>query len=198
MSDTTIQRNAIRTLSNKSSKDISNSTEVKIVQRGQYYLAPFTLDHIDEVVESLSQENRRELKLLGHVDTRQAIHEMYECSECYIARKSNEKFLAVGGLWYNEDQEFPQLFAMFSDEIKKSFIAAARGSRMLVDFFDKTQPMMSMTILSDYEFMIDWAVWLGFEPVGITDSNSNTYVEFVRCNPNRKSVYDEPLRPVIH
>ena len=47
--------------------DSSNSTEVKIIQRGQYYLTPFTLDHIDEVVENLTQENKRELILLRKV-----------------------------------------------------------------------------------------------------------------------------------
>jgi hypothetical protein len=55
-----------------------------------------------------------------------------------------------------------------------------------------------MTLLSDYEFMIDWAIWLGFEPVGVIEDNNNKYVEFVRCNSNGKSVYDGPLRPVIH
>ncbi len=69
----------------------SNSTEVKIIQRGQYYLTPFTLDHIDEVVENLTQENKRELILLGHNDLHQAMHEMYESSECYLARKEGGK-----------------------------------------------------------------------------------------------------------
>ena len=176
----------------------SNFTEVKIIQRGQYYLTPFTLDHINEVVEGLTQENKRELVLLGHNDFHQAMHEMYETSECYLARKEGESFLAIGGLWYNEDQEIPQMFAMFSNKVKEQTIAAVRGSRFLIDFFDKTQHMLTMTLLSDYEFMLDWAVWLGFEPVGVIEDNNNKYVEFVRCNPKGKSVYDGTLRPVIH
>lgn len=32
----------------------------------------------------------------------------------------------VGGLWFTEDQECPQMFAMFSDKIKENFIAMAR------------------------------------------------------------------------
>jgi hypothetical protein len=156
------------------------------------------LAHVDEVVEHLSKENIRELKILGHLDVRQAIVEMYECSECYIVRKEGETFLAVAGLWFGEDQEFPQMFAMFSDKIKDCFVATARGSRMLVDFFDKSQPMMTMTILADYQFILDWAVWLGFDPVGVIDSTPHKYVEFVRCNPNKKNVYDGTLRPVMH
>ena len=115
--------------------DSNNSglTEVKIIQRGQYYLTPFTLDHIDEVVENLTQENKRELILLGHNDLHQAMHEMYESSECYLARKEGESFLAIGGLWYNEDQEIPQMFAMFSNKVKEQTIAAVRGSRFLID-----------------------------------------------------------------
>ena len=92
-----------------------NSTEVKIIQRGQYYLTPFQPYHIDEVVEHLSSENIEELALLGYTNIREAITDMYETSECYIARKEGETFLAVGGLWYNEDQDCPQMFAMFSD-----------------------------------------------------------------------------------
>lgn len=176
----------------------SNSTEVKILQRGQYYLTPFQPYHIDEVVEHLSSENIEELALLGYTNIRKAITDMYETSECYIARKEGETFLAVGGLWYNEDQDCPQMFAMFSDNIKKSFTAAARGSRMVVDFFDKTQPMMTMTILQSNELILNWAVWLGFDPVGFSEQRNHKYVEFVRCNPKGKSVYDGALRPVIH
>ena len=176
----------------------SNFTEARIIQRGQYYLTPFTLDHIDEVVEGLTQENKRELVLLGHNDFHQAMRGMYETSECYLARKEGESFLAIGGLWYNEDQEIPQMFAMFSNKVKEQTVAAVRGSRFLIDFFDKTQHMLTMTLLSDYEFMLDWAMWLGFEPVGVIEDNNNKYVEFVRCNPKGKSVYDGALRPVIH
>ena len=196
--DTTIQQSATSTLSSRLKKGSSNFTEVKIIQRGKYYLTPFTSNHIDEVVEHLCKENRRELKLLGHLDIRQAIEEMYECSECYIARREGDVFLAVGGLWYAEDQDYPQMFAMFSNNIKTSFTAAVRGSKMLVDFFDKTQSCMTMTILADYELMIDWATWLKFEPVGVSNADYHKYVEFVRCNPNKKNVYDSSLRPVMH
>lgn len=103
----------------------------------------------------------------------------------------------VCGLWYDGevgDQDFPQLYAMFSEKIKDNFHAMARGSKMLVNFFDKTENYMTMTILSDYQIMLDWAGWLGFEAVGVSEG----YVDFVRCNPAQKNVYDKSLRPITH
>ena len=104
----------------------------------------------------------------------------------------------VGGLWFTEDQEWPQMFAMFSDKIRENFIAMARGSVMFVDYFDQFHSGLSMTILKEYKFILDWASWLGFEAVGIISNNEIEYVDFVRCNPNKKDVYDCTLQPVIH
>lgn len=184
--------------SRKSPKGSKKSTEVKILQRGEYYLTPFTLDHIDEVAMSLSQENRRELALLGHVNVREALTEMYQTSECYLCRKEGEGFIMVGGLWFDDDQTWPQMFAMFSDKIKENFHAMARGSQMFVGYFDQWHEGLSMTVLADYEFILDWAAWLGFEAVGISLDGPNKYVDFVRCNPNAKNVYDDSSRPVMH
>ena len=172
--------------------------EVKIISRGGAYLTPMQEYHIPELLEVLSQENRRELKLLGYADIIFALRDMYESSEVYIVRNKDGDLVFAGGLWHEANEEWPQMFAMFSYKVRENFNLLARGSKMLVNFFDQTQHGMSMTILSEYEFMLDWAVWLGFEPVGVIEDNSNKYVEFVRCNPKGKSVYDGPLRPVIH
>ena len=181
----------------KSKKALNKSTEVKVLRRGKYYLTPFTLLHIPEVVAGLSKESVHELKLLGHTSVSQALEEMYRCADCYIVRKEGEDFLMVCGLWYDGDvgdQDFPQMYAMFSNKIKDNFHAIARGSKMLINFFDKTESYMTMTILSDYQIMLDWAGWLGFEAVGVSDK----YVDFIRCNPAQKNVYDKSLRPITH
>ena len=190
------------------SKKVSNrSTEVKILKRGDYYLTPFTIYHIDEVAEHLSPESKRELILMGYGNIKEALYEMHECSSAYLARRKDDSFLMVGGLWYDNDYtgnekywetSSPQMFAMFSNDIRKNFHAIARGSRMLVNFFDQSEPSMTMKILSDYESMVNWASWLGFEAIGTTISNEYKYVEFVRCNPTKKNVYDRALRPVKH
>ena len=195
--DTITQEIEILTSSDRLKRALSKSTEVRVLKRGGYYLTPFTLSHIPEVVAGLSKESVHELKLLGHKSVTQALTEMYNCADCYIVRKEEEDFLMVCGLWYDGevgDQDFPQLYAMFSEKIKDNFHAMARGSKMLVNFFDKTENYMTMTILSDYQIMLDWAGWLGFEAVGVSEG----YVDFVRCNPAQKNVYDKSLRPITH
>ena len=191
-------KTATQRLSKKSPRDSKESTEVKILQRGKFYLTPFTLDHIDEVAQHLSRENRRELALLGHTDVKQALLEMYETSECYLCREEGSTFIMVGGLWFEEDQIWPQMFAMFSDKIKDNFHSMARGSQMFVNYFDQWHDGLSMTVLADYEFVLDWAAWLGFEAVGVSVDGANKYVDFVRCNTSKKNVYDETSRPVMH
>ena len=177
-----------QTLSGRSKRVSNRSTEVKILERGDYYLTPFTIGHIDEIAENLSSENKRELILMGHTDIKQSLYEMQECSECYVARRKDETFLMVGGLWFDGTND-AQMFAMFSNGLKQNFHALARGSKLLTSFFDKTEDIMTMTILAEYEPILNWASWLGFEPVGATERNSHKYIEFVRCNPNEKLVY---------
>jgi hypothetical protein len=172
--------------------------EVKIIKRGNFYLTPFTKEHVKEVVDNLSAENVREINLLGYTNIKECIEEMMAHSDCYLVRKEGEIFTAISGLWYENNVDTPQFFAMFSRNIKKNFTSMARGSRMLVNFFDRSQDEMSMRILSDHQFMLDWASWLGFEAVGITKFNSNHYVDFVRCNLPQKSAYSETSRPVMH
>ena len=196
--DITVQKTETQTLYGKSKLASNRSTEVKILKRGDYYLTPFTLGHVDEVAENLSSENKRELLLLGHTDIRQALHEMHDTADSYLCRRNDDTFLMVGGLWYNDDQESPQMFSMFSDGLKQNFHAMARGSKLLVNFFDQSETYMSMTILADYEGMLNWAAWLGFEAVGIHQVDANKYVDFVRCNPDKKIVYNKALRPVTH
>ena len=186
------------TYTSKSLKDSREFIEVKILQRGEYYLTPFTSDHIDEVIKGLSKENVKELILLGYTNVQEALIDMLEKSECYLCRKNDESFIMIGGLWFDDDQEWPQMFAMFSDKIKQNFKAMARGSVMFVNYFDQYYGGLSMTVLKEYDFIIDWASWLGFEAVGIISNNEIEYVDFVRCNPNQKDVYDGTLQPAIH
>lgn len=75
--------------------------DVKLLKRGKYYLTPLRKDHLPEIHKHLSQENKRELKLLGYENIMDALEEMQEYSECYLARKEGEPFLFVGGLWYS-------------------------------------------------------------------------------------------------
>lgn len=172
--------------------------EFKVIKRGEYYLTPLHERHIDELLEVLSDESIEEVALLGYSSTRVALIEMYECAEAYIVRKGNGPPLCVGGLFYDTSEDIPQMFAMFSKDMKGNFHAISRGSKMFVNFFDQSHDAMTMTILAKFSPMLNWAAWLGFEPVGISEHRKNKYVEFVRCNPLRKNVSDELSRPVMH
>ncbi len=58
---------------------------------------------------------------------------------------------------------------------------------------------MTMTILSEHEAMLNWALWLGFEAVSaMSDTNNHEYINFVRCNPSMKDAYSDESRPVMH
>lgn len=176
----------------------SVSTEVKVLKRGPFYMTPVTEDHLDEVVENLSSENKREIKLLGYADLKMALRDMYEQSEAYVVRKDDGPILCIGGLWFVEDQDFPQMFTIFTEHAKKNFVGLIRGSRLLVQYFQQSHPHITMTIHSDYEGILNWAAWLGFEPVGVMNAGYDKYVEFIRCNLGGNCVYDKAPRPVIH
>lgn len=175
-----------------------NSSEVKILTRGGFYMTPLSPFHLQEIADNMAPENKRELRLLGYTNLRVAMSEMYEQSEAYIVRKEGGPIICVGGLWFSEDQDHPQMFTIFTQEAKDNFIMLARGSRMLVDFLSQAQSHMTMTVLADYEGILNWAVWLGFEPVGVISIAENKYVEFIRCNLGENCVYDKASRPVVH
>ena len=168
------------------------------MQRGKYYLTPYKHEHLEEIIQVLSIENVQELSFLGYQGPEDAFGDLPNIAEAYIVRKENGPIIFVGGLLFDDDGHWPQMFAMFSNTIKENFHVLARGSKMLVNFFDQTQAGMSMTILAQHGDMLQWASWLGFDVVGKTTFNGMEYVDFVRCNPNRKDVYDGSSQPVMH
>lgn len=170
--------------------------ELRIMERGAYYLTPFTEDHIYEFIHVIHPENVREIIKLGYPNVMDALKEWVTAGEIYLVRDGNLEIVFVGGVFL--DGEHPQMFALFSSKLKDNFKLLARGSKMLVSFFDKTYPLMTMTIDVEYESMLNWAAWLGFEPVGFHEWKNNKYIEFVRCNPDKNYVSHETSRPVMH
>ena len=171
----------------------------KVIQRGSYQLVPACASDVPEIVKHLSIESARELKLLGYSSVKEGIEEMVSSAECYIARRDGCVYSCVGGLFHGSENDDPQMFAMFSGNIRDNFIPIARGSKTLVKLFDKFHPRMTMTILSEHEAMLNWALWLGFEVVStMNDTNNHEYINFVRCNPSMKDAYSGESRPVMH
>ena len=172
--------------------------EVEVLKRGKYYVTSLSEAHIDELCASLAPESHYELRCLGYETTREALMKMFCDADCYVAKSKGGPILAVGGIFFDSTADNSKFFTMFTVEVKENFTTLARTSRMFVNFFDQTQPSMSMSILSEFNVMLDWAAWLGFEPVGINEYRGHAYVQFVRCNPKHKNVSDKPSRPVMH
>lgn len=170
--------------------------EVKVLTRGAYYMTPFTEEHVHEFIHVIHPENIRELFQLGHTNVVDALNEVAETCEAYLVRDKDDEIVFVGGLFF--DEEAPQMFALFTTKIGSNFTLLARGSKMLVNYFDKTHAVLTMTINANYEAMLNWAAWLGFEPVGMNEWKKQQYVDFVRCNPALNYVSHETSRPVMH
>ena len=171
---------------------------VEVFRQGNYSVTPVTMDDFDEIVEHLSNENVEELMLLGYNSYRDAIRDMILTAECYIARKEGQPFTFVGGLWPDPDLGPPQMFALFSSDLRKNFVSIAKGSKALLKMFDQHHDTLSMTILARNEAMLNWASWLGFVPEAITEQSGGQYVSFVRCILPKTNVYTCESRPVMH
>jgi hypothetical protein len=170
----------------------------EVLRQGKYSLTPVILEDLDEIVEHLSEQNVEELMLLGYDSVNEAIEDMITNSECYIARKDGHRFTFVGGLWPDAEGDPPQMFAMFSSDLRKNFVSIAKGSKALIKMFDHYHDTMTMTILAKNEGMLNWASWLGFYPVRITEQHGEQYVSFVRCIMPKTNVYTGESRPVMH
>ena len=170
----------------------------EVFRQGSYSVTPVTMDDFDEIVEHLSEKNVEELFLLGYDSVEEAIDDMIASAECYIARKDGYTFTFVGGLWPDADGDPPQMFAMFSSDLRKNFVSIAKGSKALIKMFDQYHDTMTMTILAKNEAMLNWATWLGFSPVSITERHGEEYVSFVRCIMPKTNVYTNESRPVMH
>jgi hypothetical protein len=170
----------------------------EVLRRGKYSLTPVILEDLDEIVEHLSEQNVEELMLLGHSNVSEAIRYMILNTECYIARKDGHPFTFVGGLWPDLDGNAPQMFALFSSDLRENFVSIARGSKDLLKIFEQYHDTILMKILMKNEAMLNWACWLGFTPVEIIESDGVQYVSFVRCILPKTNVYTCESRPVMH
>ena len=172
--------------------------EKKIMSRGRYYLTPFQYEHVQELLPILSVESIKESYVLGYNNPKQMLDEAFEHSEAYIVREEGGPIICLAGLFHDIDAQYPQMYAMFTKDVRKKHTVLARGSKMLVSFFDQQTEGMSMSIMEKHGDMCQWAAWLGFEPVGLQEYNNFSFVDFVRCNPNFSLVYKDSSRPMTH
>lgn len=169
--------------------------DVKILKRGGVYITPAKHKHFDMIERYLSPESVEELAILGY-EVRDAMETMLETSQAFVIMKDDGTFLGVAGLQHFG--QYPQMFAMFSTEVKGNFVAMARGSRMLLRMFQAQEDTITMTILAKHGAMIQWAAWLGFGLTGSSVRDGHEYVEFVRCCCPECCGGNKPPRPAMH
>ena len=172
--------------------------DIKIIQRGKFYLTPLLHSHVDEICSNLPPEGLYDLYCLGYDSPKEAILEMMHVSESYIVKSEGGPILCVTGVLFDTTIELPQFFCVFTNEVKKNLRLLIIGSRMIIRFFDRTYPRLCMSILSEFPIMLNWASSLGFEPVGTFEQRDHKYIEFVRCNPIENNVSPRTSRPVMH
>ena len=172
----------------------SIDSEKQIIKRGRAYLTPMLDYHVEEFEHIMHSSNKLEIKDFGYHSVNQALSEIFNDTESYVCRNKYGNIVFVGGLSFLE--ESPQMFTIFANSLEHNVILTAKMSKALLNMFDKLHPIITMTILSKNEHMLNWACWLGFEPIEM--SNDNRFVEFVRCNSEQDDVYNKLLRPVVH
>ena len=170
--------------------------EIKILSQGAFYMTPFREYHIQEFLKVIHTETLIELYNLGYESITDALKNVVDTSESYIVKDKSGTILLVCGLVH--DDETPQMFALFTLNLKQNYKSLVRSSRSLVSFFHRAHPLITMTISTKYNDMLQWAAWLGFEAVGMSEHKKINYVEFVRCNSSKNYVSHETSRPVMH
>ena len=175
-----------------------NSTDKVVFTQGGLTVRPVLQDDLDKICRSLSDINKREIEYLGYGNVKEAMEEMYQSSDSYIVTNQDNDMVCLSGLFYSSSQEPPQMYAMFSDKIENHKIGLLKGSLKLANLFMKGHDTITMSILAENDFMLDWAAWLKFTAVGFTLYREKQYVDFVRCDHKQNFVYNDASRPAIH
>lgn len=170
---------------------------VEIMRRGKVFLTPLKHKHFEEIERNLSPESVRELELMGY-EPADALETAVETSQAYAIIHDEDGILCISGLSFFHDLHCPQMYAMFTTKAKAHRLSLLRGSKMLLAFFSAQHSALCMTILTENDIMLQWASWLGFEAVGISNVEGAVYANFVRCENDDAYVETEGSRPVMH
>ena len=72
--------------------------EIRIMERGGYYLTPFKEDHVYEFIHITHPENIKELLETGHYkDVLSALKDLTRKSEVYLVRDKNDEIIFTEG-----------------------------------------------------------------------------------------------------
>lgn len=166
-----------------------------LMKQGQLVLVPASMKHVIPLAETLSSENKLELDLFDRAPTEFLIEHVKKDS-VYVVEKNNIPLCITGVEPDGKQTGF--MWAMFAEDMKKNWFSFLKASPDLVNFLHNDYYKLNMNVLECHESILNWAIWLGFEPEAVIKGQNIDYVHFVRCNLLKKNVYNLTSRPVIH
>lgn len=155
-------------------------------------LVPLAPIHIREIL--VTKEMIKDARLLGYDSTQEMFEYMLIETESYAVLDDSDTVIVITGLFHQDGADSPQMYAMFSAHAKGKGKSLFRASRALVDHFHRWHPVLRMIISSQFPFMLQWATWLGFEPVM---HDAEGFIHFVRCN-DEQVAFQAEHRPTKH
>lgn len=159
-------------------------------------MVPFEERHVHPFVSNLSPENLREFETLYSISPYEALSGV--AGEALVfAVERNGVPVAVTGLTLGSSDGL--MWALFSNDLRKSFVRFVKFSHELVKFYHSLTPTIRAEVWTENHMIHQWAAHLGFIPVcDIEMPNGQTVVRFVRCNPKASYAQGSTLRPVLH
>jgi len=123
--------------------------------------------------------------------------DMQKHEDCFVVEKNGSPIQIVGVQAIGNQQS--QMWSMFTNEMERSWIGVVKFSPRIISYIHQTYYEIHLSVNAEDLGVIKWMIWLGFSISSTVDDESgDTYVQFVRCNPDRKNVYALSSRPVMH
>jgi hypothetical protein len=167
-----------------------------ILESNGLSMVPFEQRHVQPFVSDLSPENLREFETLYEVSAYEALSGVVGEALVFAVELDGVP-VAVTGLTLQKHDG--QMWALFSNQLRKKFVSFVKFSYKLVGFYHTLTPDIRADIWTENHMIHQWAVHLGFVPVcDIEMQNGQTVVRFVRCNPRATHAHGSTSRPVLH
>lgn len=147
---------------------------------------------VNQLLNSLSNENLREISELYHDSPARLLPELLNSDMSHVV-KVDDKVIAFCGVRNGV------MWTMFSKEIRYHWRSFVRASPALIGFYHNFYEILKCEVWEKNTFIHNWLVYLGFLPEFMeTDESNNTVIHFVRCNFVESSIDSKTSRPVMH
>lgn len=168
------------------------ASSVKLVSHGMR-LVDADQTHLPAFIESLSDENVRELREFYKIEPEWAINDLDLSDGISVVIYKGVPVCLTG------IQSDGKMWAMFSKELEKNKLRFVRASMALIEYYHGTHDQLQCSVWIKNGKTLQWLAFLGFEPVGVQKNhNGDEYVVFVRCASCSERNRPKELRPVMH